>query len=244
MRIAISPTTAVCSLALLLSATTPGRADVMVLDSSVTGIRRGAELKDDVTLKVPAGASLTLMLPAGKTQTVKGPYQGLIRDLARGETVDKTLWRKIADIIKGGGSEASIGATRGIATRTRPETYPFAWNAVPFAANDNICIKNDRPLEFVRANTDRAVRAILVDPGGERHEVAFAAGVANVAWPSKSSAAGDADYMLLVPDQPMRQFTLRYVKDSETDPAQAIQTLYAKGCVFQLESWVRALASK
>jgi hypothetical protein len=244
MRIAISPTTAICSLALVISATTPGRADVMVLDSSVTEFRRGAELKDDVTLKVPAGASLTLMLPAGKTQTVKGPYQGLIRDLAKGETVDKTLWRRIAEIIKGGGSETSIGATRGIAVRTRPETYPFAWNAVPFAAKDNICIEIDRPLEFVRANTDRAVRAILVDPGGERSEVAFAAGVASVPWPSKSPATSDANYMMLVPDQPIRQFSLRFVKDSETNPAQAIRTLYAKGCIFQLESWVRALASK
>jgi hypothetical protein len=244
MRIAISPSTAICSLVLVLSSTTLGRADVMVLDSSVADFRRGAELKDDVTLKLPAGASLTLMLPEGKTQTVKGPYQGRIRDLSKGEAVDKTLWRKIADIIKGGGSEANIGATRGIAIRTRPENYPFAWNAVPFTAKDNICVENDSKLEFVRGNTDRAVRAILVDPDGQRSEVAFAAGTASIPWPSKSPATADANYTMLVPDQPMRQFTLRFVKESETSSAQAIQTLYAKGCVFQLESWVRAMASK
>jgi hypothetical protein len=88
-------------------------ADVLVLDSSVAGVKRGAQLPDNARLRVPAGKSVMIMRPSGETQDVAGPYDRLVRDLSRGETISEAFRRMKTQLEKeavGG----SIGATRGI----------------------------------------------------------------------------------------------------------------------------------
>jgi len=87
-------------------------ADILVLDSSVPGIRRGAVLSDSARLKVPAGRSITIMRPAGETQEVAGPYDRLVGELSRGETIGDVFrsMKQQLDPHDGG----SVGASRGV----------------------------------------------------------------------------------------------------------------------------------
>lgn len=89
------------------------KADVLILESNVPGIKRGAQLPDSGRLVVPAGKSVMVMRPSGETQSVVGPYDHLVSDLSRGETIGDAFRRMKMQFEKetGGGS---IGATRGI----------------------------------------------------------------------------------------------------------------------------------
>jgi hypothetical protein len=91
----------------------PAAADVLILDSSVAGLKRGTQLPDGARLKVPAGKSVMIMRPSGETQDVAGPYDRLVRDISRGETMSETFQRMKSQLEKESGGGA-IGATRGV----------------------------------------------------------------------------------------------------------------------------------
>jgi hypothetical protein len=103
-----------CSaLALSMGLVDRATADVLVLDSNVPGVKRGTQLPDNARLRVPAGKSVMIMRPSGETQDVGGPYDRLVRELSRGETIGETFRRMKTQLEKeavGG----SIGATRGV----------------------------------------------------------------------------------------------------------------------------------
>ncbi|MBI3113091.1 MAG: hypothetical protein HYZ04_01085, partial [Rhodospirillales bacterium] len=51
-------------------------ADLVVVASSAPGVAPGSVVKSDAVLKIPAGASVTLISGTGKTVTLKGPHSG------------------------------------------------------------------------------------------------------------------------------------------------------------------------
>jgi hypothetical protein len=91
----------------------PASADILVLESSVPGVKRGAQLPDSGRLVVPAGKSVMVMRPSGETQNVVGPYDNLVGDLSKGETISDAFRRMKAQFDKESGG-LSIGATRGV----------------------------------------------------------------------------------------------------------------------------------
>jgi hypothetical protein len=100
-------------LAMLLAAGDRAVADVLVLDSNVAGLKRGAQLEDEARLLVPAGKSVMIMRPSGETQEVSGPYDRLVRDISRGETIGENF-KRMKSLIEQEATGKSIGATRGI----------------------------------------------------------------------------------------------------------------------------------
>ena len=66
------------TLALFFSASTAW-AEIEVLESTVPAIKAGSVLKDDARLKLPAGATVRVLLRAtGATKTLKGPFEGAV----------------------------------------------------------------------------------------------------------------------------------------------------------------------
>jgi hypothetical protein len=56
---------------------TPAHADVRILDSDVSQIKKDAILPDNAKLIVPAGHAVTVYLPAThETKVIVGPYEG------------------------------------------------------------------------------------------------------------------------------------------------------------------------
>jgi hypothetical protein len=92
-------------------------ADVLILESRASGFMRGEELRDTQRLHVPAGGYVKILRPAGDTQDIRGPYDRLVRDITRGETLNEKIWNSIRERIAketAATRGASTGATRGL----------------------------------------------------------------------------------------------------------------------------------
>jgi hypothetical protein len=91
-------------------------ADVLILNSSVSGLERGDRLEDSQRLKVPAGGYVKILRPAGDTQDIRGPYDRLVGDVTKGEPLNLTIWNSIKEQIAKettGTRGVPTGATRG-----------------------------------------------------------------------------------------------------------------------------------
>ena len=63
---------------------TAAAAQIYVMESTVAAIRVGSALDLSAAISIPAGSHIRAVLPSGKTQTIKGPYEGTVADLAKG----------------------------------------------------------------------------------------------------------------------------------------------------------------
>lgn len=231
-------------LAVAVTATTaglsPARADVHVIESTAAAIRVGSRLEDHETIAIPAGAQVRVVLPSGKTQTLKGPYKGAVADLAKGQPRNEGVMAWLREILKtGGATEATPGATRGIGREAPKPRVGFSWSAVPVTQDGNVCVEKGARLQLVRAPRLPAGRVAVIDAASsERGEAQWEAGSDSAAWPANLAPRPDGTYYILLPDPPRRQVTLRVLPQlpAEDDILAELQRL---GCKAQFEAWMR-----
>lgn len=102
---------AVLLLALATGLFTPSaKAEMEVLESSVSGIQTGSKLPDDAMLKLPENATLRLQLADGNTMTLQGPYEGTAGDY---KPQKAGWWQRLFGGDKDK-SNSTIGASRGL----------------------------------------------------------------------------------------------------------------------------------
>jgi len=85
-------------------------AAVVVLESNVPGLKKGARLSDRTIIRVPAGKSVRLLLSSGATRRIKGPYHGSVGAGAP-PTAAGTARDVTGRFVKGGRREGTIGVT-------------------------------------------------------------------------------------------------------------------------------------
>ena len=214
-------------------------AQLYILESTVAAIQVGSAFDMNATVTVPAGSYIRAVLPSGKTQTIKGPYQGTVADLAKGQPINEGVAAWLKNILKTGGStETTTGATRGV---TRPAEKPraaFSWSTIP-VADGTVCVEKDAKLRLVRAASAKAERVTVVDAGsGQQAEAQWEAGSDTADWPAGVAPRPDVTYYVLVPDRPRRQITLR-VLDRLPAEDDVLAELHRLGCSSQFEAWVR-----
>ncbi len=98
----------------LILATMPidgsAHAQSQVLESDLPDFPAGTEIADEAAVNIPDGKTLrVLIVSAGETKTLKGPYEGKIADYTEKEL---TWWERITGQRKD--PNAPIGATRGL----------------------------------------------------------------------------------------------------------------------------------
>ena len=126
--------------AALLVGTTAARADMYVIESTVVAVSVGAHLKSDDSIAIPANGQIRAVLPSGKTQTIRGPFNGKVSDLAKG-TPNEGVWAWMMNMAKTGGSaEITTGATRSV-SRDGGKPRAFSWTEVPTGVNGSICVE-------------------------------------------------------------------------------------------------------
>ena len=120
--------------AVLVAATaglSPARADLHLMNRPRPPSGSAAS-SPIATLTVPAGTHIRAVLPSGKTQTIKGPYNGTVADLAKGQPLNEGVMAWIKNFLRtGGATEATPGATRSIG-RQPPESRASASPGPPF----------------------------------------------------------------------------------------------------------------
>jgi hypothetical protein len=229
--------------AVLVAATaslSPARADLHVIESTVPTIKVGSQLADRDAITIPAGSQIRVVLPSGKTQTVKGPFTGTVAELAKGQPRNEGVLVWLRDFLKtGGATEATTGATRSIGREALKPRVGFSWSAVPVMIDGDICVEKGARLQLVRALSARMERVTVIDAASsERGEAQWEAGSDTAAWPANLAPRPDGAYQILVGDRPPRRITLRVLQKLPADD-DVLTELHRLGCKQQFEAWVR-----
>ena len=163
----------------------PAAAQLYVLESTAPAVRVGSQLGDSDAIAIPAGAHIRVVLPSGKTQTIKGPYSGQVADLAKGQPINEGVSAWIKNILRtGGATEATPGATRSIARPIDRPRARFSWSTVP-VVNGTVCIEKGAKLQLVRAASAKAERVTVVDTSnGQQAEAQWESGSDATDWPA------------------------------------------------------------
>jgi hypothetical protein len=212
---------------------------VYVIESTTGTVKVGTAYALDDRITVPAGASIRIVMPSGKTQTIKGPYSDPAADLAKGQKANDGVMAWIKTLMQTGGSnERTPGATRSARAPAPPAS--FSWTAIPITTDSTICVEKRAQLELRRAPSPGADRLTLVDQTtAQRGEVEFAPGSETAPWPAGVTPRPDGEYVLLAPEnRPRRQLTLR-VLDSLPGEDDVLAELAARDCKYQFDAWVR-----
>lgn len=230
-----------CAIAVLAaSMPLPAMADLIVLGGKGSSYQSGTVLSDGQTIDLPAGARLQVMLPSGATQTLTGPMKAAVKDISKGEKVDQGLWEKVGSLVKGGGSERPTGAVRS-AAGSAAKPLPFSWTEVPIDASGDICVEKGAKLSLVRGATTRQLDVTVVEKAAaQRGRATFADGAGAAAWPSELEPKVGS-YLLMVPDRPMREVTLRILSPLP-NRAEALRVLHSQRCETQLKALVQEIA--
>ena len=146
----------------------PARADLHVIELTAPTIKVGSQLADRDSLTIPSGAQIRVVLPSGKTQTVKGPFNGTVAELAKGQPRNEGVLAWLSDILKtGGATEITPGATRSIG-RVAPRPMGFSWSAVPVSMDSNVCLEKGAKVQLVRAPSSLAEHVTVIDTASSR----------------------------------------------------------------------------
>lgn len=214
------------------------RAQVYVLESTVATVKVGTAYAMGDRMTIPAGASIRVVMPSGKTQLIKGPYSGSAQELAGGHKANDGVIAWIKTLVQTGGSnEKTPGATRSM----RPPSPPasFSWTGIPTSVDSTICMPKSAKPELRRASAQAADRITVVDlTTAARADVEFPAGSPTAAWPATIAVQDDRAYVLLAPNnRPRRQLTLR-VLDKAPGEDDILVELANRGCRYQFDAWV------
>lgn len=217
----------------------PAMADIYVVESSVPAIAAGSRLADSASIAIPAGGYIRAVLPSGKTQTIRGPYNGAVADLGKGQARNEGVMAWIRGMLeKGGSNEATPGATRSIGRESAKPRTGFSWSVVP-VADGTVCVEKGAKLQLARAASGRPDRITVIDTANAtRGEAQWEAGSDVAAWPASVVPRPDAIYYLLAPDRPQREITLRVLERLPAD-GDVLTELHRLGCKSQFEAWVR-----
>ncbi len=236
---------AVAALAALLAIAGPAgivRAEVIVLESEVSGLAPGAVLADNTRLEVPDGKTVRVILPSGRTQTIEGPYSGPAGDFAKGESKKTSLWSTLIDFLTSGGrSESAFGGVRSVVPgEAPPAPMPFSWHVVPVDAEGPICLEQGSNLYLGRPDATHAEKAVMIDKAsGAKADLHWSAGVATLHWPASLPVRQGAAFTIEAMDRPSRELILQLVAPPLPDETHLLPVLAERGCKRQIEAWLR-----
>jgi hypothetical protein len=211
---------------------------IYVLESTATAIRVGTAYGMTDRIDIPAGASVRMVMPSGKTQTIKGPYAGPVSDLAKGDKPNDGVMAWIRNLLQTGGSnERTPGVTRSI--RAAPPPARFSWTAIPVDIDSTICVQKGARLELRRRSLQGLEQITIADEAGTQRGVAeFATGRDSAPWPEAIPVRADTRYVLGHNSGTSRRVMLR-VLDSLPAEADILPELAARNCKYQFDAWVR-----
>ena len=219
----------------------PALAQIYVIESTAPDIKVGVPLALSDSVLIPAGASIRAVLPSGKTQTVRGPFNGAVADLAKGQDINEGVVGWLKNIMQtGGATEATPGATRSAGVPATPRSIPrFSWSNVPTSIDGNVCVDKGGKLELARAPVPVAQRVAVVDvESAARGEAEWPVGANLVPWPAGVAVRPGGAYYLLVEGRPRRQLKIEVLDPLPADE-DLLTELQKRGCRYQFEAFVR-----
>ena len=191
---------AVCCATLVNLSSARADADVYVIELTAPGIAVGSRLSVDATITIPQGTHIRAVLPSGKTQTVRGKFEGKVSEFAKGVAQNEGLMTWLKKISRPAVRPSSTtGATRGV--HVAGKGRPFSWVELPSTMDATMCVQKGGAVLLTRSSTNRAERASLVDAATKtRGEVQWEIGNPTAPWPT-NVALKEGVYTLYMQDK-------------------------------------------
>ena len=235
---------AIAAVLISFSGAAMAQALLYVIESTTPSVKVGTAYGPTDRVNVPSGNSVRIVLPSGKTHTIKGPYNGTLSDLAQGEAPNDSVMAWLKNLLQTGGSnERTPGATRSVRPMPAAPQY-FSWTAIPIDADGTICVQKGARLELQRRSQRSAEQVTIVDEASARRGVTeFYVGRTNAPWPEGVVVLPDMRYVLALDSGVSRRLTLRVLEKlpNETD---ILKELATRGCRYQFDAWVREKIGK
>lgn len=228
------------TLGLVASASTV-LASVVVMESRIPGLQRGAELSDDREIDIPFGARLLVAVPqAGELRTVeiKGPRKGKVKDLLSPEPISQRLIKMAREYATTGGkSLGSTAAARGARILV---------NHVPVSERSIVCVEQGTfPIIALGSGLEKAsLRLIDARNSQQARMIELHDQEPRVAWPSAVPLRDTGTYQLLEDGQSRVDITVKLIPSGTlSNPTwiRSLETLDRAGCEEQLRAAMRAV---
>ena len=138
----------------------------MSSSSTVASVIVGTHLAMGDKLSIPSGGQIRAVLPTGKTQTIRGPFEGKVSDLAKGAQ-NEGVWSWMKNMLKTGGStEITTGATRSVSREAASRGRSRGRRCRP-RSTASICVQKGAKV-LADAHRDGAHRSRHAGRCGER----------------------------------------------------------------------------
>lgn len=211
-----------------LALTVPASADIAVIGSSNPAAVAIGVLTDNQVLEVPAGESVRIMTPSGRTSVLNGPVMKPVAELAGGDPRDEELWRSVTT------------SRPGLKTRSI-NTYKFSWETVPVFKGGDVCVDGDAKLSLLRSSGAKTQRMLVQQLQGERSrfEIVFAEGQRLAPWPDDTPPV-TGNYLIQPDGQDSIRVTLRLITPRPSND-DALRVLHGQRCQLQKEALLEAL---
>lgn len=182
----------VVCMALAAMALPASAADLVVVASSDPGLAPGSVVKSDAVLKIPAGASVTLISGTGKTVTLKGPHSGPPGTVGDGAG-SADLIASLSGLLKGSEKETgALGTMRAMAPPA-PPTDPWV---IDVGQSGDHCVAAAGPAMLWRGSGSQARVVSIIDlKDNSQFDADWPAGAETLAWPSKVPLADGGRYL-------------------------------------------------
>lgn len=240
----------------------PASAELIVLRSSVPGLKSGDLVSDDRRIRIPPKRQIKVLVPNGLTLTVKGPFDDLAGKIANSVPANPKLWAKLKKVMarrrartaayfaptkksRKAGAKLSARkkglsgpATRGFLAPTGPRKTP-ALNEISATAEGNVCIDPKRQLMLLRPPFAASDELTIASRRPRRRMIVrWPSGVRAVPWPQRMGPGDGAQYLLKLEELPARKVTIRFLKGPIPPPDSLLPALHANECEFQIEVWL------
>jgi hypothetical protein len=216
-------------------------ADVVVLESSVRGIRTGDELANERHLKIEFGQHLLVSLQQGgriKQQEIRGPREGTVQQLLQPEPVSRRVWRIVVLLAQNGGaSQTESAAGRGAALLV---------DQTPVAGAVTVCVESGRRPQFtLPPGLENFTFQIYEGTAIRGNPIALTKASPQAPWPSQAVIRDRGLYRLVGPDLTV-DLTLRVLPIGTLAKLPQVTTLDeldSLGCWAQVEMALRQVIS-
>jgi hypothetical protein len=216
----------------------PAAAQILILSSDVQSLPVKKELAAGDSLDIPDKKSVRVLLPSGGTRLIRGPWKGLVSDLAKGEGRADAIWQRVK-VFFAGQDTSFYAADRG-------PTFPLDWLSIPVPPKFKgaICVSNDGHPAFIRLKTpnpnERGMKIYLGDsPSGKPIEVTWDKTNNVVPWPASLNLLDGGRYFVVPDFGPAGTVTVRVVDKASLGDEQVLNVLQDNGCHDQFSAWLR-----
>jgi hypothetical protein len=216
-------------------------ADVVVLESSVRGIKTGDELANERRLKIDFGQHLLVSLQRGgriRQQEIRGPREGTVEQLLQPEPVSRRIWRIVVLLAQNGG-----------ATQTEPAAGRGARLLVdltPVLGATTLCVESGhRPQFGLPSDADDFTFQVYEGSAIRGNPIALSKASPQATWPSQAGIRDGGLYRLVGRDLTV-DLTLRVLPAGTLAKLPQVATLDELdrlGCWAQVERALRSAIS-